>query len=303
MNMHSFHPRLVIIVGFIFLTGCPQSEAPPQASAAIPKYLAVARGRVDVEGGLLKLGVTRDGRVVEVNVKEGDRVKKGHLLATLASEPARLAVIIAQAEQQQIRLRAKQLERQFEFAKQKAKRLTKAAAIGAGDGQSADDAHEAAAQLQDEIEKNQGDAEMVVRKLITAHYELAQHSLRAPVDAEVIRSQIQPGTTVSPLSGTAFILLPNLPQIIRAELNESFGRAVVPGMKAEVFEDSSNDQLPLSAHVVRISAVLGGSTLEDDPQVRANMRTLECILALDQAAPSTTLRVGQQVLVRFEVKP
>jgi len=50
--------------------------------------------------------------------------------------------------------------------------------------------------------------------------------------------------------------------------------------------------------VVRISAVLGNSTLEDDALVRANTRTVECILAFDQPAPPS-LRVGQRLLVRF----
>ena len=74
--------------------------------------------------------------------------------------------------------------------------------------------------------------------------------------------------------------------------------AVRPGMKAEVTDDSADGSVALTAHVVRISAVLGNSTLEDDALVRANMRTVECILAFDQPAPPS-LRVGQRMLVRF----
>ncbi|WP_338506659.1 hypothetical protein [Pseudomonas poae] len=113
-----------------------------------------------------------------------------------------------------------------------------------------------------------------------------------------MRRLIQPGAAVSAQSGAAFVLLPNQPRIVRAELNESFTGVVVPGMKAEVTDDSVNGSTPLIAHVVRISSVLGSSTLEDDPQVRANMRTVECILAFDQPPPAS-LRVGQRMLVRF----
>ncbi|RUP83767.1 HlyD family secretion protein, partial [Corynebacterium propinquum] len=129
-------------------------------------------------------------------------------------------------------------------------------------------------------------------------YELTRRSLRAPIDAEVVRRLIQPGAAVSAQSGAAFVLLPNQPRILRAELNESFAGVVTPGMRAEVTDDSGTGSAPLSAHVVRISAVLGNSTLEDDAQVRANMRTVECILAFDQPPPAS-LRVGQRMLVRF----
>jgi hypothetical protein len=58
---------------------------------------------------------------------------------------------------------------------------------------------------------------------------------------------------------------------------------------------------PLKAHVLRIGKVFGASTLEDDPQVRANTRSVECVLAFDQA-PSMPLRIGQRVLVKFAPK-
>jgi hypothetical protein len=48
--------------------------------------------------------------------------------------------------------------------------------------------------------------------------------------------------------------------------------------------------------VLRVGKVFGPATLEDDPGVRANARTVDCVLVLDR--PSS-LRVGQRVLVRF----
>jgi hypothetical protein len=44
--------------------------------------------------------------------------------------------------------------------------------------------------------------------------------------------------------------------------------------------------------------VFGASTLEDDPLVRANTRTVECVLSFDQPPPAS-VRIGQRVLVRF----
>ena len=84
------------------LAGCSQDDAPAAPStAATPAYAAVARGRIDIEGGLLKLTMPSDGVVAQVDAHEGDHVHKGQLLAQLDLEPAKLALDTALAEQQQ----------------------------------------------------------------------------------------------------------------------------------------------------------------------------------------------------------
>ncbi|MES1153470.1 MAG: secretion protein HlyD, partial [Rhodanobacter sp.] len=111
----------------------------------------------------------------------------------------------------------------------------------------------------------------------------------------------QPGASVSPASGPLFVLLPRKPRIVRAELNDSFVGVIQPGMPAEVVADSGGDHARWSAHVLRVGQVYGPATLENDPQVRANARTVECVLALDQPDSDQTrnLRIGQRVTVRF----
>ncbi|MEO6925328.1 MAG: secretion protein HlyD, partial [Rhodanobacter sp.] len=84
---------------------------------------------------------------------------------------------------------------------------------------------------------------------------------------------------------------------VRAELNESFVGMVKPGTHAEVSANSDNGGVHWSAHVLRIGKVYGPATLENDPQVRANSRTVECVLAFDQPQ---NLRIGQRVTVRFD---
>ncbi|WP_274378162.1 biotin/lipoyl-binding protein, partial [Rhodanobacter thiooxydans] len=89
----------------------------------------------------------REGTLATVAVREGDRVKQGQLLAALDTEPATLAVEAAQAQQEQAQAQLKLLGIKQAAAQQRAQRLAAAAAAGAGDGQSADDAREAAAQI------------------------------------------------------------------------------------------------------------------------------------------------------------
>ncbi|HET6553179.1 MAG TPA: HlyD family efflux transporter periplasmic adaptor subunit [Dyella sp.] len=294
------HSLLPLALAASLLAACSHNDAADKDTAATAQasYAAVARGRVDVEGGLLKLSMPREGVVAEIKVHEGDHVHKGQVLATLDTKPAQLAVSAAEAERNQAQTQARLLDVRLKAAQQRAGRLAEAAAAGAGDGQSADDAHDAAQQLQGELDNARAADAMAAQKLDAARYELAQRSLVAPVDAQIVERDIQPGAAVSPQGGAAFVLLPEGARIVRAELNESFVGAVKDGMHATIIDDSGSGAPALSAHVQRIGTVFGPSALEEDPLVRANTRTVECVLAFDQPPPAS-LRIGQRVIVQF----
>jgi multidrug resistance efflux pump len=296
--------RLVCLaIAISGLAACSRSADVPAGESAKPvtAYLAVARGKIDIEGGLLALSMPLEGTLATVAVHEGDHVRRGQLLAALDTTPAALAVDAAKAQLEQTQAQLKLLAIKQQAMKQRAQRLAAAAKAGAGDGQSADDATEAAAQLGAEQLADRAAADMAEQKLAEARYELRQRSLYAPFDADVVRVSAQPGASVSPASGVLFTLLPHKPRIVRAELNDSFAGVVVPGMQAAVSAESGGDSQPWPAHVVRLGQVYGPSTLDNDPQVRANARTVECVLAFDQpeAKPVQDLRIGQRVMVRF----
>lgn len=308
----SFPPRHTLVLWLIrlgcltmaipcLLTAC--SKPAPTSAAAKPAaaYAAVARGRIDIEGGLLNLSMPRDGTLATVVVHEGDHVRQGQLLAMLDTQSTKLAVDAAQAQLAQAQAQLKLLAIKQAAAGQRARRLAAAVAAGAGDGQSADDAREAAAQLGAEQLADRAALDMASQKLDEARYELKQRSLLAPFDAEVVRVLAQPGASVSPSSGPLFTLLPQKPRIVRAELNESFVGMIQPGMHAEVVADNGHGNTQWGAHVLRIGQVYGPATLENDPQVRANARTVECVLAFDRPESDQTrdLRIGQRVVVRF----
>lgn len=299
MTLRPFFPWLALAVATSMLAACSHDDSgKANAQATAPAFLAVARGRVDIEGGLLRLSMPREGVVADIKVHEGDHVHKGQVLAMLDSKPAQLAVSAAQAEQQQAVALGKLLEVRLKAAKQRADRLVAAAAAGAGDGQSADDAREAAQQLQGELDSARANAAMAEQKLEGARYELAQRSLTAPVDAQIVERFIQPGAAVSPQTGPAFVLLPEGARIVRAELNESFVGAVHEGMRAQVVDDSGSGAPTLTARVQRVGTVFGPSALEEDPLIRANTRTVQCVLVFDQPPPAS-LRIGQRVIVHF----
>jgi multidrug resistance efflux pump len=300
MNLR--HPRLPLaLLAAALLAGCSHDEAPATSQATTPAYVAVARGRIDIEGGLLKLTMPSEGIVQSVGAHEGEHVQKGQVLAQLDLEPAKLALASALAEQQQASAQASALEERVKSTDLRAARLEQAARAGAGDIQSADDARENAQQVKAQLDNARASTALASQKVAAARYQLDLHTLRAPVDGQIVQRMVQPGASVSPASGPIFVFLPDSPRIVRAELNESFVGVVHEGMTAEVDDDSGSGLAPLKAHVLRIGNVFGASTLEDDPQVRANTRSVECVLTFDQP-PATSLRIGQRVLVKFDPK-
>lgn len=276
--------------------GCSREAPPADTAPAVVDYAALARGRVEVEGGLLKLASPREGVVREVRVHEGDRVAKGQVLAMLDAAAATLQADAARAE-----LAAAQAQRQLvagklAAARVQAGRLAEAAQAGAGDGQSADAAAAAADALTAELSAADAAIRIAANKGDAARHEIELHSLRASIDAQVVRVATQPGASVGPATGALFVLLPATAPIVRAEISEAYVDAVSVGMPATVSADGGHAQ-DWPAHVLHVGRVVGPSALEDDPQQRANLRTVACVLAFDRVPPE--VRVGQRVLVRF----
>ncbi len=280
----------------MLIAGCSSRMPAADVTAATPAYVAMARGRVEVQGGLLQMGAPRAGTLVSVAVHEGDRVNKGQVLASMDAEPATLQVHAAEAALAQAQAEVDLLKGKWALARQQAQRLGEAAKAGAGDAQSADMAQGAVAELAAHQVSARAAVNMAQQKLQGARYELQLRALRAPIDAQVIGVSAQPGASVSPDSGSLFTLLPQTPPIVRAELSEALVDAVKVGMPAVVSSDGGGAGQRWPAHVTRVGNVVGPSTLADDPQQRLNERTVSCVLTFDQPQH---LRIGQRLLVQF----
>ncbi len=301
MNVPPIKTLVAIALAVAVSAGCNGSDSrtPANPVEAPPQWSAVALGQIDIEGGLLKLSMPREGLVSQVLVEAGAHVSKGQLLASLDREPATLAVTAAEAAMEQSSARIATLKTHSGDLELRWKRLAAVAAAGAGGQQSADDARAALNESHGDLAAAKADEAAARQKLAAARRELEQQSLHAPVDGEVVRRSIQPGTMVNSQSVSAFILMPDSPRIVRAELNSAFVGSVHVGMSADVVEDGSGRTYP--ARVVRLGKVFGASELEEDPQLRANARNIECVLAIDPSAPADLL-IGQRVQVRFSAR-
>lgn len=255
----------------------------------------MARGQVDVEGGLIRVSTPRDGRIEEVAAEDGDEVRAGDVLARLDTRRAEIAVGVAEAELAQAEAKAAVAKARLPATELQARRVGEAAGAGAATGQSADESAAAVAVLKAEIGAAEAAVKVARAHVEEAREELAARTLKAPVAGRIVRRSAHVGDVVSLQAPTdLFQILPDRPRIVRAELNESYVDRVKPGMRAEVLRDSG-DGPACPARVLRVGEVFGPGRLTDDPVERASARDVECVLQLEGGE----FRIGQRVLVRF----
>jgi RND family efflux transporter MFP subunit len=279
------------------LAGCNRTTAPPVAPpvpANEPRFIAIARGIVDVEGGVARISALRDGIIARVNVTVGDAVKAHDELFSLDTAQAEITRDAAKADLDAATAQVQLLRTKLSGLKLHAERAERAAQAGAASDQTADDARQALNELNAEITAAQAGVEAAKQKLKQADYEITIRHVRTPSSGIVVAKNIRVGDTVAPGNPELFEVLPDAPRIVRAELNESFVGKVTVGMTAEIRAEGEPDKA-YPARVVRIGEVFGPSKLVENPQEATDARDVECVLDLNGAP----LRVGQRVQVRI----
>lgn len=288
------------MVGSAMMAGCwPSRDSQAQTAKAVPMppaQAAIARGKVEVEGGLIELSAAADGLVRQVTVSEGQSVQRGQVLLRLDEETAQADVEVAEAESRLAQARHKARADKLPALRQTAQRMRAAAAAGASDAQRADEAEQALRDAESELAVADAEVQVARRKGVQARAQLSRMEIRAPEAGVMVRVLAQPGMRVAAHT-SSLVLLPKRPLVVRAEINESYASAVREGMLASVTTDGEGGQektLP-SARVLRISPVFGSGRLQEDTQ-RGPVRVVECVLAFEQAPQ---VRVGQNVRVSF----
>lgn len=288
---------LFIVLSVACAGGCGQGERDAAAQGAVASaWVAMARGEIDVEGGLVRITTPRDGRIESVAVEDGDVVAQGAVLATLDSGEARNGLALAEAALKQAQAQLAVAQARLAPLAQLAQRTGAAAAAGAASAQAADEAATQLAVLKAEAAAADAAVAMARARVGQARDELALRVLHAPVAGRIVRRAVHVGDVVSVQGGAElFQLLPDRPRIVRAELNEAYVDLIKPGMQAEVVREAG-DGAAVPAQVLRVGEVFGPSRLTDDPVERAGVHDVDCVLRLQGGE----FRIGQRVLVRFK---
>jgi len=285
--------------GTLVLTGggkaAPKSAAPSLASQS--PYVAVAEGKTDVEGGVIQVASRTAGVVREVDVNEGDVVRKGQILARQEDDAPRLAVQTAQADVAQAQAQLGVTQVQLAAALREKARLDVLG--GVVSGQQVDQAADAIANAQATLVAQRSSIAVMQTQLAEARYRLDQTLIRAPVNGLIVRRYANPGSGASTLNVTPmFDLEPAGGRIVRAEVTESELPSVRLGQQARIVPEADQSKA-YPGVVLRQAALFGARKLQsDDPAERTDERVVEVVVSANDAP----LLVGQRVLVKF-VKP
>jgi HlyD family secretion protein len=282
------------------LGGCKAgSQADAKTTAArlaTTPYAAIADGKADVEGGIIQVAARTAGIVSEVDVKEGDDVTKGEILARQEDDAQRLAVETAEANLKQAAAQIDLTEVQLATAQREYDRLKPLSANRFVSGQALDQAQDLIRNANATLEAQHAAVAVAQTQLDQARYALEQTIIRAPADGRIVRRYANPGTGASTLNVTPmFDLEPAGQRIVRAEVSESTEPYVAVGQSVQLVSEADQTKV-YAGKVLRIAPVFGARKLQsDDPSERTDDRVVETVVSAD-AAP---FLIGQRVLVKF----
>lgn len=278
------------------LSACSPTPPKPAPVPAASRQIAMAKGKIDVEGGVIRLAAQREGLIQTVFAEEGDRVRKGQILAQIDTRQAALGVALAQADLAEARARLTSARARSVAADREGARLAGLGQIDAVARQEADKAADEGRIQRGDLAAAEAAVAVAQEKLRTQEFEIEARQVRAPLAGRIVRRSAKPGDGTSTLTVTElFLLAPDAPRIVRAELDEQFIADVKPGQRAEVFLEYDEKQV-FPGQVLRLGEVFGSRKLaNDDPNERQDTRVVEMVVAVEG---SQSLRIGQRVLVR-----
>jgi HlyD family secretion protein len=287
----------LVLVGGMVLTGPAAHRTSAPIAAAPTPYSAVAAGKADVEGGIIQVASRITGVVREVDVKEGNVVHRGQVLARQEDDAPRLAVQTATANLAAIRAHLGLTQVQLHAAEREKARVQPMGDVLSR--QQIDQAGDLVDTTEATLADERAAVDVAAAQLGEARYHLDETVIRAPVDGVIVRRYANPGVGASTLNVTPmFDLEPAGHRIVRAEVTETALPAVAIGGKVEIVPETDQSRA-YPGTVLRRAGVFGARKLQsDDPSERTDERVVEVVVSADGAP----LLVGQRVLVKF-LKP
>jgi HlyD family secretion protein len=311
---------------------------PPVASANTDMgktALIVAPGRVEPFRDPVALAFETNGRIVSIDVDEGDVVKAGQIVAHLddrlaAAHVAGASAALAEAKARYDLARRGPRREDLDAAKAEATaasadadhraaeqaRSEKLGAVGAIASASVD-TDSAAARVStataaaataryaslargtriEQVAEANAAVEAATADLDAANVALDQTLLKVPHDGVVLRRLVEVGTLVGTLTPLPVVTVADLSQLeIRTEVDEADVSAIQVGKTAYATADAFGEkQFPV--HLTRITRELGRKQVrDDDPRAKVDTRVLEVIAKFD-SVPGEALPLGLRMYV------
>lgn len=279
----------------------PSDSAPMAATAEAMRKVVVARGVIDIEGGIIQIAASRDGVIREIRVEEGAEVKQGDILAVLDDRVPRAALTVAKAELAQAEAALAATRVRLAAGRREVARLESLKLVGATPTRNYDQATDTMRIAEADFHVQNAAIETARSRVAQAELELEQRTIRAPVDGVIVRRLARPGDGASTLNVTTlFWLAPAVPRIGRIEIEELSGDLIRPGQNVEVTIDG-DEKRRFSATVQRVGRAFGPRRVTVyDARERADVRFVEAVVAF--TSPDTSLFLGQRIIAHIKVE-
>ena len=265
----------------------------PPAPVVQPRIESVsALGRLEPAGDVRKLAAPMGAmggspRISSLSVQEGDRVKRGQILATFDNRPGLLADLAA------INARIGTLDRSIAMQRREVSRYREASREGAASMVLLEE-------KQDELVTFEGQRRQALAEKRGIEVDLKDSQLRSPIDGTVLRVYARPGER----PGSDGILSVGASDRMEAiaEVYESDIDRIRLGQSASLISENGGFSGKLKAEVLRISPqIRQRDVLSTDPTGDADARIVEVRLALDPADAKRVQQLsGLKVIARFE---
>ncbi|MEH6714653.1 efflux RND transporter periplasmic adaptor subunit [Parasphingorhabdus flavimaris] len=221
-----------ISVGLVLLSGCGVSEpeAKPQSTDAIPVAVSIVQpaseNELIVSAGTVRLrretslGFTTGGQVASVRFEEGDRVKRGAVLAALDNSNVAADLGAARAERDRAESEFGRIEKLFKDGW-----VTKA-----------------------RLEQSEAALRAARAKVQSTEFASRTASIIAPGNGIILTRNIDAGQIVA--AGTTALVIGEVDKgfVLRVPMTDADAARVNPGMRAKVFVSAISD-LPIDAVV------------------------------------------------------
>jgi HlyD family secretion protein len=188
------------------------------------------------------------GKVIEVLIEEGMKVKEGQVLARLDDTNVKASLQVAQAQFESAKASLEETRAQLKQAKQEYQRVLELAKRNISSGSDLDRAESDSKMLEARLARQQIDVTVAERTVATWQQQMDDLTIRAPFDGVVTTKDSQPGEMISPISAGGGFTRTGIGTIvdmssleIEIDVNESYINRVEPGQAVEATLDAYPD--------------------------------------------------------------
>jgi HlyD family secretion protein len=282
---------LLLVLAGLALRPRPKPAPVPAPAPVVQPEAVSALGYLEPAGEVVELaapssGIAGSPRLSQLLVQEGQRVRRGQLLASFDNRPR------LQADLAAVNARLQSLQAQIRLQRREVDRYSRAASTGAASLVLLEE-------KRDELVKLEGQWREALAQRQGLEVDLSQSELRAPMEATVLKIHAQVGERPG-AKGVMELGASDQMEAV-AEVYESDINRVRVGQSVRLTSENGGFSGTLQARVLRISPqVSQRQVLSTDPTGDADARVVEVRLALDpQGAAQVRNLAGLKLIARF----